>query len=98
MSAIKYISFVTNLLNIDGNKKENNTHYWPKGTCLIAGDSMAEGTDERRMSRKWVVKVRKFPGATISDVYHYLIPLLEKKIDHVIFHVNTNDVLKEQKS
>ena len=22
-------------LNIDENKKENNTHYWPKGACLI---------------------------------------------------------------
>ena len=27
-------------LNIDENKKENNMHYWLKGTCLIAGDSM----------------------------------------------------------
>ena len=39
-------------LNIDQNKKENNTHYWPKGACLIAGDSMVEGIDERRMSSK----------------------------------------------
>ena len=23
-------------LNIDENKKENNTHYWPKGACIIA--------------------------------------------------------------
>ena len=23
-------------LNIDEKKKENNTHHWPKGTCLIA--------------------------------------------------------------
>ena len=80
-------------LNIDENKKENNTHYCPKGTCLIAGDPMVEGIDERRMSSKRLVKVRKFPGATISDMYHYLIPLLEKKPDHVILHVGTNDVL-----
>ena len=66
-------------LNIDENKTKNNTHYWPKGTCLIAGDSMVEGIDKRRMSSKRVIKVRKFPGATISDMYHYLIPLLEKK-------------------
>ena len=66
-------------LNIDENKTKNNAHYWPKGACLIAGDSMVEGIDKRRMSSKRVIKVRKFPGATISDMYHYLIPLLEKK-------------------
>ena len=26
-------------------------------------------------------------------MYHYLIPLLEEKPDHVILHVGTNDVL-----
>ena len=80
-------------LNIDENKKENNTHCWLKGTWLVAGDSLVEGIDERRMSRKRVIKVRKFPGATISDMYHYLMPLLEKKSGHVILHVSTNDVL-----
>ena len=78
---------------MDEYKTENNTHYWPKGTCLIAGDSMVEGIDKRRMSSKWVIKVRKFPEATISDMYHYLIPLLEKKPDHVIFHVGRSDVV-----
>ena len=59
-------------LNIDENKKGNNTHYWPKGTCLNAGDSTVEGNDEGRISSKQVIKSRKFPGATISDMYHYL--------------------------
>ena len=54
---------------------------------------MVEGIDERRMSSKQVIKVRKLPGATISDMYHYLIPLLEKKLDHVILHVGKNDVI-----
>ena len=67
-------------LNIHENKKEKNTHYWPKGTCLIGGDSTVEGIDERRMSTKRVAKVRKFPGSTISDMYHHLVPLLEKTL------------------
>ena len=54
---------------------------------------MVEGIDERRMASKRVIKVRKLPGATISDMYHYLIPLLEKKPDHVILHVGKNDVI-----
>ena len=48
---------------------------------------MAEGIVERRMSSKQVSKVRKFRGPTINDMYHYLIPLLEKKTDHVILDV-----------
>ena len=81
-------------LNIDQNKKENNTHSWPKGTYLIAGDSMVEGIDKRIMSSKRVIKVRKFPKASISNMYYYLTPLLEKKPDHLILHVGTNDVVK----
>ena len=57
-------------LNIDENKKENNIHYCLRGTCLIAGDSVEERIDERRMSSKRDIKVRKFPGAAISDMYH----------------------------
>ena len=45
------------------------------------------------MSSTLLVKIRKFPGATISDMYHYLISLLEKKSDHVILHVRINDAI-----
>ena len=65
-------------------------HNWPKGSCLVIGDSMLEGLDERKMSSKRVVKVRKFPGATTDDMYHYLMPLIQKQPDNVILHVGTN--------
>ena len=48
----------------DLSKKSNQIikgHTWPKGSCLVIGDSMLEGLDERKMSRKCVAKVRKFP-------------------------------------
>ena len=73
-------------------KKSNQSikaHTWPKGSCLVIGDSMLEGLDERKMSSKRVVKVRKFPGATTDDMYHYLMPLIQKQPD-VILHVGTN--------
>ena len=57
----------------------------------MIGDSMLEGLDERKMSRKRVVKVRKFPRATTDDMYHYLMPLLQKQPDNVILNVGTND-------
>ena len=72
-------------------KKSNQSikaHTWPKGSCLVIGDSMLEGLDERKMSSKRVVKVRKFPGATTDDMYHYL--MLQKPPDNVILHVGTN--------
>ena len=65
-------------------------HTQPKGSCLVIGNSMLEGLDERKMSSKRVVKVRKFPGATTDDMYHYLMPLIQKQPD-VILHVGTND-------
>ena len=52
-----------------------------------------EGIVEKRMSRKRVIKVRKLPGATISDMYHYLILLLDKKPYHALLHVGKIDVI-----
>ena len=44
---------------------------------------MLEGLDEWKMSSKGVVKVRKFPGGTTDDLYHCLMPLLQKQPDNV---------------
>ena len=49
---------------------------------------MVAGIDEHKVSSK----VRSFPGATCSGIYHYLVPILEGKLDHVILHVGSNDV------
>ena len=46
---------------------------------------------ERRISKTHPVKVRFFPGARIKDMYHYLILILEKKPEHLILLVGTND-------
>ena len=69
------------------------TKTWPKGTCLVTGDSMLGHIDETLMSRKFKVKVRPFPGAKTEDMFHYLVPLLEKMLDYVILHVGTNDAI-----
>ena len=45
-----------------------------------------------KMPSKRLIKLRSFPGATCSDMYHYLVPILERKPDHVILHVGTNDL------
>ena len=53
---------------------------------------MVAGIDEHKMSNKRLIKVKSFPGATYSDMYHYMVPILEKKNHHVKLHVGTNDV------
>ena len=70
--------------------KQCNTHsQWPAGTTLVVGDSMLGGIEESRFGPKR--KVRSFPGATIHDMFEYIVPLLRKKPSRLITHVGTND-------
>ena len=73
---------------------------WPKGTVLIAGDSMIGGIDEKRLAngRNRCVKVRKHPGATVQDMGHHLTALLRKKPTYVLIHAGTNDTPDEDKT
>ena len=52
---------------------------------------MVAATDEHKMSSKLLIKVSSFLGATCSDMYHYLVPILERKPNHVTLHGGTND-------
>ena len=44
------------------------------------------------MSRSKFVKVFSFSGATTEDMKSYLVPLIEKKPDHIILNIGTNDL------
>ena len=37
------------------------------------------------------MKVRSYPGATIEDMRHNIIPILKRKPSTIILHVGTND-------
>ena len=64
----------------------------PNGTTVIVGDSIVNGVVEERINKKdRPVKVHNFPGATVVDVEHYLIPIIRKKPSNIILHVGTND-------
>ena len=60
----------------EGNKN-GIKHSWPKGKCVVIGDSIVAGIDERKMSSKRLIKVRSFQGATCSDMYHWYLFLKE---------------------
>ena len=58
-----------NIYNKEANESINindtgrvKTKAWPKGTCLVTGDSMLGYIDETQMSRKLKVQVWPFPG------------------------------------
>ena len=40
-----------------------------------------------------MIKVQTFPGATISDMKIFAVPLLKEKLDKVIVAVGTTDAL-----
>ena len=94
--------------NNDINKKSNThgvvdsvspkakTKDWPRGTCLVTGDSTLRFIDEARMLRKFNVKVRSFHGAKTDDMFQYLVQLLEKNPDYVMLHDGTNDAVDHQ--
>ena len=74
----------------NGKNIVKDVHIWRKGTTLITGSSIISGIQENRL-KKFKAKVRSFPGAKISDMYHYLTPLLEKKPSNIIIQIGSND-------
>ena len=82
------------LINDDA-RENNDDRQWPKGIICVIGDSIIQGLDERRLCKSGTtVKVRCFPGANISDMYHFCIPIINKRPSFLILHVSTNDAEK----
>ena len=70
-------------------------HKWPRNTFLITSDSVISGIDEKKLSKKYPVNIRPFPGASADDMHHYLRSLLQKCSDTTILHVGTNNLVNE---
>ena len=76
----------------------SDVYPWPDNTVLIAGDSMLNGINEKRLSQELNVKVRPHSGATIRDMYEHLTALLRKIPKYLILHVGANDTTNEKKT
>ena len=63
-------------------------------TTIIIGDSIFKGLRNDLLSRakKPRVTVRSFPGASSSDMKHYLDPSLHLEPREIILHAGTNDL------
>ena len=69
-------------------------HKWPRNT-LTTGDSVISGIDDKGLSKKYLLNVRPFTGASAEDMDHYLRPLLQKWPDTTFLHVGTNNLLNK---
>ena len=58
------------------------------------GDSILNGVIERNLSNDQSVKVTKFPGATVDDLRHHVLPIIRKQPKYIIIHAGTNDAVK----
>ena len=83
--------------SIDNNMNESSSKLkhqglYPNGTTVIVGDSIINGVTEEKINKKdRSVKISNFLGATVADMEHYIIPIIQKKPSNIILHVGTND-------
>ena len=59
---------------------------WPEGAICITGDSILNGIGGSLLSQKRLVKVRQFPGATITEMYDRLKPIFQSRVRHLNEH------------
>ena len=72
--------------------KQKHQGLYPNETIVIVGDSIISAIIEEKINKKdRPVKVRNFLVATVADMEHYLIPVIQKQPDNVVLHVGTND-------
>ena len=62
----------------------------------ILGDSMLNGVQEKGLNKNADIniKIRKYPGASSTDILDHIRPSFRKKPDQIITHAGTN-VLKK---
>ena len=63
-----------------------------KPEIAIVGDSMTKNLQGWKMSKVKNVRNYTFPGATIENMSHHVIPAIEKKPEEIILHVGTNNL------
>ena len=87
----------THINNTD-NKQNNNKKPTIKQYIELIGDSLLNNIKERGLKKdkeNILVKVRKYPGATSTDIVDHLKPTLRKKPSEIIIHTGTNDITND---
>ena len=75
---------------------KRTTYSRKKRKVLIVGDSIIKYVSHRRLNNQLnggKVFVKSFPGATVSQLEHYIVPhLFEQAPDSVVLHIGTNNI------
>ena len=78
------------------NVYDNKSILWLANTILIAGDSMINGTDEKRLSKKNSnVKVRYFNRVLVEDMFYNFVPLMRKRPSVLILYVGATNTISD---
>ena len=90
-------------INRNPNTYANVVQRKPKpANILIIGDSIIRRIDRIRLNRNLTVGkafIKAFPGATVNQLSHYIIPHLESnRPESIIIHVGTNDIAPRYES
>ena len=73
-------------------RKAETTKQLRKPKIIVAGDSILKSLHGWMMTRSKSVKIHSFPGATTEDMVSYLTPLINKRPDHILLHIGTNNL------
>ena len=59
----------------------------------ILGDSMLHGVQEKRLNKNTdiIIKIRKYPGASTTNVLDHIKPNLRKEPDQIVIHAGIHD-------
>ena len=68
------------------------------GSIAIIGDSMLKALNPSKLRRSTgkKISVKTFPGATTSDMNHYVKPTLDRNPELLVLHVGTNNVQRKE--
>ena len=78
------------------NVYDNKSIPWLVNIILIAGDSMINGTDEKRLSKKNSnVNVRYFNRVLVEDMFYNFVPLMRKRPSVLILHAGNNNKISD---
>ena len=89
----EYYKYKQSVYSDAGEKdKSLNNDQWPIGTTVIVGDSILNGiVEEKLCGQGRLVKVQCFPGSTVDDLNHHVIPIIRKKPTKNIMHIVKNN-------
>ena len=89
----EYYKYKQSVCSHAGEKdKSVKSDQWPIGTAVTVGDSILNGiVEEKSCGQGRLIKSKCFPGSTVDDLSHHIIPITWKKPTNMIIYTGTND-------